>query len=205
MGADPSVYMTLGDVDASFNIASSLYTAASISFNILSGNYVGAGKGDHRGGCLQQAQLLRPVARLGDEAARLFGRIWSQTTVKSKLAYPASSTVLRHNMVELLGNKVPVGHQAHHIVGGAYQEGLQARAILTRQGIDVNSMMNGVFLPGCGKPGIGSIHCGKHARAYEQVVLERLRPLAHDKTALINELNRVREDLLTGAFRLNKH
>ena len=203
-GMDPSGHMTMASVGTSLNIASNLYTAASISFNILSGNYAGAGKEILEEVVMSKLSYLRPVAKLSDEAVALFGRIWSKT-VRLKLGYARSSTVLRHNMEEILG-KAPANHQAHHIVGGAYDEGRQATRILQSQGIDVNSLMNGVFLPACGvSGGLGAIHCGKHARAYEIDVLGRLSPFAGDKTALVNELNRIREDLLAGTMRLNVH
>jgi hypothetical protein len=201
MGTDPSGYMTLGSVGTSLNIASNLYTAGSITFNILTGNYAGAGKEIVEEIVFSKLSYLRPVAKLSDEAAALFGRLWSRT-VKLKLGYARSSTVLRHNMEEILG-AAPAGHQAHHIVGEAYTEGRQAMAILSGHRIDVNSVMNGVFLPGCGKAGLGTIHCGKHVRAYEQEVLARLQAVAHDKTAVINELNSIRMDLLAGTLRLN--
>lgn len=182
------------------------YTAGSITFNILTGNYGAAGiaaKEIAEEVVLSKLSYLRPVAKMSDQGIALFGRIWSKT-VKLKLGYARDSTVLRHNMEQILGS-APAGHQAHHIVGGAYDEGKQAARILQAQGIDINSLMNGVFLPGCGKSGMGSIHCGKHTRAYEIYVLSELQKSANDKTALINALNNIREDLLYGSLRLNKH
>ena len=146
------------------------------------------------------------MAKLSDEAVALLGRIWS-STVHLKLGYGRSSVVLRHNMEQILG-VAPGNHQAHHIVGGAYDEGKQATRILETHGIDVNSLMNGVFLPDCklvGARAIGSIHCGKHNREYERTVLALLEPVANDKTRVINTLNRIREELLYGSFRLNKY
>lgn len=70
-------------------------------------------------------------------------------------------------------------------------------------GLDVTSVMNGVFLPGCNGSGIGAIHCGKHTRAYEQYVVRELRAVKGDKTAVINALNSIRELLLHGELRLN--
>lgn len=108
-------------------------------------------------------------------------------------------------MEQILGS-APASHQAHHIVGGAYDEGKQAAQILNSQKIDINSAMNGVFLPACGVSGaVGSIHCGKHTRAYEQFVLNELNPLRHDRVALVNKLNEIREALLSGSLRLNVH
>ena len=206
-GRDPSGFMTLAEAGATLNTLSNLYTAASITFNVLTGNYGVAGmaaKEVVEEVVLSKLSYLRPVAKLSEAATKLFGRIWART-VKLKLGYARDSTVLRHNMEEILG-KAPGSHQAHHIVGGAYDEGKRTTKMLQDQGVDVNSMMNGVFLPGCGNTGaIGAIHCGKRARAYEIEVLDRLSPFAGDRTALVNELNRIREDLLAGSMRLNVH
>lgn len=206
-GIDPSGHMTLGEVGASLNMASNLYTAASLSYNILAGNYGVAGvqaKEIAEEVVLSKLSYLKPVAKLSYEAYAMFGRLWSRT-LTLKHGYGRSSTVLRHNMEQILGS-APAGHQAHHIVGGAYPEGKQATAILEAKGIDVNSVMNGVFLPGCGTTGaVGSIHCGKHNQAYERLVLRELKDIADDKIALVNKLNEIREMLLSGSLRLNKH
>ncbi len=209
MGIDPSGNMTLGEAMTSLNTLSNLYTAASLSFNLLTGNYGVAGvaaKEIVEEVVLSKLSYLKPVAKLSEAATKLFGRIWSRT-VRLKLGYGRDSGVLRHNMEEILG-KAPGNHQAHHIVGGAYAEGKMTTKMLNDQGIDTNSLMNGVFLPDCksiGAAAIGAIHCGKHAQAYEIEVLNRLTPYAGNRIELVNELNRIREDLLSGAMRLNKH
>lgn len=72
-------------------------------------------------------------------------------------------------------------------------------------GLDVTSVMNGVFLPGCNGRGMGTIHCGKHTRAYERYVRDTLRAADGDKPAVINALNGIRESLLYGELCLNMH
>ena len=79
--------------------------------------------------------------------------------------------------------------------------------ILRRFKVDVNSPLNGVFLPGCGATGntgiVGlAVHCGKHVQAYEQYVLRELRAASSD-TEVINVLSRIREELLEGELFLN--
>ena len=206
-GMDPSGYMTLAEAGATLNTLSNLYTVASISFNVLTGNYAAAGATTLEIAeevVLSKLSYLRPVAKLSDSVKGLFSRVWSRG-VKLKLGHDRSSKVLRHNMEQLLG-KAPANHQAHHIVGEAYPEGKQATNWLRDEGIDVNSVMNGVFLPGCGnKSGVGAIHCGKHNRQYEIDVRDLLEPVRGDKEAMINTLNAIREQLLAGAWRLNKH
>lgn len=114
----------------------------------------------------------------------------------------ASSGALRHKL-EAVGVKAPSGTQAHHIVGGAYQDGKNTRSLLAKHDIDVNSAMNGVFLPGC-KPSnaIGTIHCGKHTQAYEKYVWDILQG-KHTKADIINALSDIRIELLQGTLRLN--
>lgn len=72
-------------------------------------------------------------------------------------------------------------------------------------GLDVNSVMSGVFLPGCNGSGMGAIHCGKHTRVYARYVRDTLRAADGDKTAVINAFNSLRESLLYGELRLNRH
>jgi len=105
----------------------------------------------------------------------------------------------------------PAGWQAHHIVGEAYPEGKAAMEILRRYRIDVNSPLNGVFLPGCGSTGAGGIaglavHCGKHVQAYEAYVLEQLSVLGRnaDEASVVNVLSRIRQELMTGELVLNR-
>jgi hypothetical protein len=52
---------------------------------------------------------------------------------------------------------------------------------------------------------LGAIHCGKHNRQYEIDVRDLLEPVRHDREAMVNALNQIREQLLAGAWKLNKH
>ncbi|MEO8159926.1 MAG: RHS repeat-associated core domain-containing protein [Arenimonas sp.] len=205
-GTDPTGFMTLAEVGSSINVASNLYTAASISFDILSGNYVGAGKEILEEIVYGKLGQLKKVAALSESAVKLFGRIWGKA-VRLKLGYGRSSAVLRHNMEELLG-KAPGGHEAHHLVGEAYAEGKEAARILKDVGIDVNSVSNGVFLPGCAavSAAMGTIHCGKHNQAYEKLVLESLKAVGGSSASradIVNVLGDIRTLLLEGTLRLN--
>jgi hypothetical protein len=101
----------------------------------------------------------------------------------------------------------PRGWQAHHIVGEAYPEGRAAMEILRRFKIDVNSPLNGVYLPGCGASGSTGIaglavHCGKHVQAYEAYVLRQLRDASSESDA-VNILSRIRRELMDGELFLN--
>ena len=44
-----------------------------------------------------------------------------------------------------------------------------------QNGIDINSSMNGVYLPGCKSSMSGSIHCGPHTKAYAKLVYDGLK------------------------------
>lgn len=121
-----------------------------------------------------------------------------------KLGNPANSRDLAHNL-EALGVNRPSGTQAHHIVGASSPAGLRTRDRLDALGIDVNSPMNGVFLPGCGRSNaIGLVHCGRHTADYELAVERIVVSAGNDKAAVINALSDVRNGLLDGSFiRLN--
>lgn len=147
------------------------------------------------------------VAPLSKAAIGLFSRSFM---VPLELGAARSGAVLTRNMEAVMakvGMLKPPGWQAHHIVGEAYSEGKAAMDILRRFNIDVNSPLNGVFLPGCGAAGSGgivglAIHCGKHVRAYEEYVLSSLRG-ASSESEVANVLSRIRQELLDGELILN--
>lgn len=95
--------------------------------------------------------------------------------------------------------------------GAAYSAGKKATEILAKKGIDVNSPLNGVYLPGCGYTGTGgavglAIHCGKHTKAYEEYVLKELEAVGGmnaSKIDIINTLTRIRRELTDGELVLN--
>ncbi len=69
----------------------------------------------------------------------------SQKGAGSKISTP-SPEILGRNM-QAKGVKRPSDTAAHHIVAGNDRRAAQARAILAREGIDINDADNGVFLP----------------------------------------------------------
>ncbi len=106
-----------------------------------------------------------------------------------------------------VGTIKPPGWQAHHIVGEAYPQGKAAMDILRKFRIDVNSPLNGVFLPGCGAKGSTglaglAVHCGKHVREYEEYVLRELSEETTE-TGVVNALSRIRQELVSGEMFLN--
>jgi HNH/ENDO VII superfamily nuclease len=170
-------------------------------FDLLAGNYGGAGKTIAQEVVHGKMGNLARVAKMSPRAMGLFAKIWGKS-VKLKLGYPANSGVLRHNMTQLLG-QAPVGSQAHHIVGAVSKFGKRSRDKLGKLGIDINSVSNGVFLPGCKGKGVGTIHCGKHTQKYEQLVWDLLKK-AKTREQAVNVLGDIRKELLSGIIRLNK-
>ncbi len=89
-----------------------------------------------------------------------------------------NAEILQRNLEKATGMRKPAGYHAHHIVPSTHRDMAEARKILEKWGIDINSAENGVFLP-------DYIHNG----------------LANDKTymrAVLNELERAtsREDAI---------
>ncbi|PFW55221.1 hypothetical protein COL27_32760, partial [Bacillus sp. AFS075960] len=81
------------------------------------------------------------------------------------------SVKLSNNM-EKSGVTRPANSAAHHIVGDTAKEAAPARAILSKYGIDVDSELNGVFLPNRNNTDnlAGILHNGKHPNTYFQKV-----------------------------------
>jgi RHS repeat-associated protein len=200
---DPSGYMTLGGMMSGLNTVSTMYTIGNVMFQFATGNMAG--------GALMIAEEVvysklggafgKHVPKLIEKQVGLFNHVLGRG-VKLRLGEAANSKALIHNLKQV-GITQPSGTQAHHIVGGAYQKGKETRQKLKDAGIDVNSPMNGVFLPGCGKSkAIGTVHCGNHTKEYEEYVWEQLRGKT-DKVDIINTLSDIRNDLLMGNIRLN--
>ena len=99
----------------------------------------------------------------------------------------------------------PPGTQAHHIVGNAYPAGIDAKALLQKYKIDINSPLNGVYLPGCKSSMRGTVHCGVHTEDYADMVLQRLRDaeIRGGRNAILIELDDLRRELQSGILNLN--
>jgi hypothetical protein len=98
----------------------------------------------------------------------------------------------------------PIGHAAHHIVPPReyrFKEAVEARKILEKFGIDINSADNGVWLPYKHKPapGEGTYHPSLHRGPYYAEV-ERLLRLATTKEKAIETLKDIGQQLSNGSF-----
>lgn len=140
-------------------------------------------------------------ARLGKQESNLASY---QAISSLRLGEKADSRILRQNL-EATGVKSSSGYQAHHIIGEAYPEGVEARRILAKYGIDVNAPENGVFLPSRGGSEVSkmAVHSGKHAREYEVDTLRRLKD-AQTRDEAVAILSNIRNELLRGTIKLNE-
>ena len=135
------------------------------------------------------------------------------TKLKNANSSKSNSLILRENMIKA-GMQEPSykPNVAHHIVPATAQKAQAARDILKKCGIDdINCAENGVFLPGKeGLAGAGnaSVHTGRHLDSYITTVTKRLQdglpsnPTAANKQTAFNILNEIRQELLSGALKL---
>lgn len=106
--------------------------------------------------------------------------------------------------MENSGISRPSHSAAHHIVPETAKAADPARKILKKHGIDINSELNGVFLPNRTNtnnlPGI--LHNGRHPNEYIRAVNERIGDADKlgGKPAVLNELNNIKT-ILTNAPR----
>ena len=107
------------------------------------------------------------------------------------------SVKLSNNM-EKAGVNRPANSAAHHMVGDTAKEAAPARAILKKYGIDVDSELNGVFLPNRNNTDdlAGILHNGKHPNSYFQKVNQLLQSAdSGGKQAVLDQLQSIRETL----------
>ncbi len=211
-GRDPSGEFDMGGMMSSIGTLATLSLVATTSFDVGTKLY----EGDVSGAAVAAAEgvvyyamgaaFARPIAWLGARGIGLFARPFKTAIAAQILGAARNSTILAKNMAATGAGLRPVGAQTHHLVGAAYAEGKASMQILSKWKIDVNSPLNGVYLPGCGSRGLNlasAIHCGKHARAYEQYVLKELQ-LATSKQEVINVLSQIRFELQNGLLYLNR-
>ena len=123
-----------------------------------------------------------PVAHLSNRALRLFYNVFGKK-VHLRRSPTSSSADLDYNLRQV-GETRPSGTQAHHIIPGNDGRAAVAQDILARHEININSPINGVYIPGCGSSSvIGSVHCGSHTSDYIDEVVSRL--IAADATGIM--------------------
>lgn len=114
----------------------------------------------------------------------------------------APSSRLLGESLEAAGTVRPGGSAAHHIVAGGSGRAADARAVLTRFGIDINAADNGVFLPAnlsSANPGGAAVHSTIHTAAYYDEV-NLLLGQATTRGEAIEALDFIRQQLQSGGF-----
>ena len=205
MFVDPSGYasFTLSNVMTTIRIASNLYDIGFYSINIVTGNYgVVVGKAAEDAGATVLFGFYGKAAKWSGKLLRKFIGLYKKVDLSQlKLGLNHSSNVLAHNL-KVCGVNKPAGAATHHIVGDS-QRAWEAKRVLKRMDIDVNSPVNGVFLPMDGSTAIGSLHLGRHLDNYIDEVNERiLDAAAGGRDAVLKELADIKLDLLTNVLKL---
>ncbi len=110
-----------------------------------------------------------------------------------------SSKVLRDNMISSGQTEPSYKNAAHHIVAGSSSKAIEARQILQKYGLDINSADNGVFLPT--EKGISDVayHPSLHTNEYYRKV-NALLERANSREDVIDILDMIRAGLLDGTF-----
>jgi A nuclease family of the HNH/ENDO VII superfamily with conserved AHH len=119
-----------------------------------------------------------------------------------KLGYVADSKILDYNMQLAKITRLPE-RAAHHIVAGKDPRAAISRAILAREKIDINSAMNGVYLPrNLSSPCAAEcVHSVIHTDKYYIEVDARLTAAAtRGPLAIRPTLVQISLDLLNGVF-----
>jgi len=134
-----------------------------------------------------------PVAKLGIGAYKM-GTIAVAAWTARDAARKEASILLR-KALEAAGENGK-GFAAHHIVEWGRSSAAPARAKLAEYGIDINSALNGVFLP---QRAGGGGHYSTYPRKYTRAVNDALRD-ARSPEDVIDILNRIRDGIRNGTF-----
>jgi len=202
---DMALYLYEGD---SFNAA--LAAAALIPGGAMLA--IGVGKGARAlfnlarsgakdlGAAVKASRIFRGLAGGARAVSRVVGSVrtriskWvgkADEVAKAGAASTRSpSRILSQNITKATGVKQAAGEAAHHIVAYGSKKAADARDILKKWEIDINSADNGVFLP---EP----YHWRVHTDAYYQAVARSLRGAASRDEAL-EVLNDFRTRLQAG-------
>jgi hypothetical protein len=112
----------------------------------------------------------------------------------------AERNKLRTNLERVHG-PLPDGYEAHHLVAVGHPRAAGARRILERYGVDRNSAVNGVALPGrrSGRVPGEPYHPSIHTNRYYDAIEARLAG-AQSRREVTQVLGTIRRDLLAGTF-----
>jgi len=205
MGVDPSGRNTLSELLTALNIIATVQEGVFYAVNFATGNYaVVAGKAAED---LALSVLGGPIGRVAGGSRKVMGKLGGllkrQFPKPLRLGLGPSSGVLRQNL-KAVGILPPPDAAAHHIVPGKL--GVRARRLLERYEIDINSPLNGVYLPRRDSSvTLGSPHKGGHSRAYVEEIEARIRAASEKgRTGILQELGKLKIELLTGQLRVHR-
>lgn len=134
----------------------------------------------------------------------------SSSLISSKTS-GTSSAILEAEIKKATGMEKPYNWAAHHIVphGASNKFATDLRDILKKNGIDLNSSANGVYLPK--EKGVSSTiidgqtmttHNGGHALSYYEFVWNQISPVKNDKDKILERIEYIRNELLNGRLKI---
>jgi hypothetical protein len=151
-------------------------------------------------GSAERPEVRSDIERKADEV---------RTQINPRLSESSTPSERLRAALEKEGIPVPEGHEAHHMVAesGGGKAGQEARDILEKSGIPMDSAANGVPLPRSGEPLIGpaaadTAHMGLHTDTYYEEVARRLRNAFNEggEAAVQGELVKIRRALMRDEF-----
>ncbi|WP_372632811.1 polymorphic toxin-type HINT domain-containing protein [Cohnella sp.] len=149
-------------------------------------------------------------------------RLDKYATLSKNVTYTKGtpSEILRAEIIKHTNIVPPPGWQAHHIIGESHSNvfAANARTILARFNININSSANGVFLPK--SPGevftvidgqTLATHNGGHTNVSFEYVYDKISKAeksggnaAEKEAKVLQAINEIRDELLTGALAIGK-
>ncbi|MCB9507772.1 MAG: AHH domain-containing protein [Myxococcales bacterium] len=182
------------------------------------GDQVDVGSFDYRSSAIAGAAttVLLSLGATGPQGVPYLARLTAPTGLAASAAPAAAAAApvaagaasggrpsqILGRALQAAGQVRPPGVSAHHIVASSARAAAPARAVLARFGIQINSAVNGVFLPSFRRspnPLGAAVHSMVHTRAYYQAVNEALRQ-ATTRAEALEVLDALRQALLGGGL-----
>ena len=115
------------------------------------------------------------------------------------LLLKSNSQKLADNMENAGMGKKPPGYAAHHLIPATDPNAQDARDILNKHGIDINSELNGVYLPTLNNTTAtqGIEHNGRHPKIYSEKINDLITDanIRGGKQEVLNELINIKNTL----------
>lgn len=212
---DPTGFFSLTEIQAAskgFSILQGLNLSVNLSFYLIdgaTGNYAGLATSfaTDVGALLLGGPAVSTPKNIS-RATTILGKFFSRGKKFVVNSTDLSGSALSHNLTEF-GFVKSAGEAAHHIVAATAKNeyAVRARDILKKWDIDLNSPINGIFLPGKNSPlnKKGARHTGKHLDTYYQKVARKLDSYnaQDDKSGAYRALIELRNELRLGELKTN--